>query len=247
LPRAMRHLDRGTKRKVAEQKPTPRAARSRKAASAVPNMAEHSSSKEEEEGAVVRPALETIDVRSDADADEFTDEQIIASHLSAMIDRVRDIFDGVISAEAVADAALQQKLVSRPPKDIRVGFLLKAKAAFLEKLKETGGFKEGSVEGVGDCMFIAPQAYHEIAHPAELDDATRDQKVTSMRKSIVGAIGAGKRTTSMVPLNLRQAIVSYYGADELKVRLRLTVFITPVRLHLSLRAHRLLDVSRALS
>ena len=92
----MRDLDRGTKRKVAEQKPTPRAARSRKAASAVPNMAEHSSSKEEE-GAVVRPALETIDVRSDADKDESTDEEIIASLLSAMIDRVRDIFDGLFS------------------------------------------------------------------------------------------------------------------------------------------------------
>jgi hypothetical protein len=243
----MRRSVRGTKRKLAGETPTANVARSsKKAACAVPDTAQDSSSKQQEEGAV-RLALEPIDVRSDADADELTDEQIIASHLSAMIGRVRDIFDGVISAEAVADAALQQKLVSRPPKDIRVGFLLKAKAAFLEKLKDTGGFKEGNVEGVGDCMFIAPQAYHEIAHPAELDDATRDQKVTSMRKSIVGAIGAGKRTTSMVPLNLRQAIVSYYGADELKVRLRLTVFITPVRLHLSLRAHRLLDVSRALS
>ena len=35
----------------------------------------------------MRLALEPIDVRSDADADELTDEQIIASHLSAMTAR----------------------------------------------------------------------------------------------------------------------------------------------------------------
>ena len=127
----------------------------------------------------------------------------------------------MISVEKVADAAEHQKLVKRPPRDLRVNFLLNAKAAFLQKLKE-GGFKEGAVEGVGDCMFIAPQAYHEIEHPEALDDATRDLKVTSMRKSIVEAVGAGKRTTSMVPLHVRQAIASYFG-DELKVRLRLTL------------------------
>ena len=148
-----------------------------------------------------------------------------------MIDRVRDIHDGLISVEDVADAAEHQKLVKRPPRDLRVNCLLNAKAAFLQKLKE-GGFKEGVVEGVGDCMFIAPQAYHEIEHPEALDAATRDLKVTSLRNSIVEAVGAGKRTTSMVPLHVRQAIASYFGGAELRVRLRLTlsrpfVFIRP--------------------
>ena len=248
LPRAM---PRATKRKTEEMAaPTakPTAVRGRKAASAVPNLATRSSStEEEEEGAGVTPALEAIDVRHPSDNDESTDEEIIASLLSAMVDRVRDIYDGLISVEEVADAAQRQMLVKRPLRESRVNFVLSAKAAFLQKLKEGGGFKEGLVEGEGDCMFISPQAYHEIENPAKLDAATRDQKVTSLRTSIVQAIGAGSRQTSMVPLPLRQAIVTYFGAKELKVRLRLTDSITPVRLHPSLRAHRLLDVSRALS
>jgi hypothetical protein len=247
LPRAM---PRSTKRKTEEMAaPTakPTAVRGRKEASAVPNLATRSSSTEEEEGAGVTPALEAIDVRHPSDNDESTDEEIIRSLLSAMVDRVRDIYDGLISVEEVADAAQRQMLVKRPLRESRVNFILSAKAAFLHKLKEGGGFKEGSVEGVGDCMFISPQAYHEIENPAKLDAATRDQKVTSLRTSIVQAIGAGNRKTSMVPLPLRQAIATYYGAKELKVRLRLTDSITPVRLHPSLRAHRLLDVSRALS
>ena len=51
-----------------------------------------------------------------------------------MIDRVRDIHDGLISVEKVADAAEHQKLVKRPPRDLRVKLLLKAKTAFLQKL-----------------------------------------------------------------------------------------------------------------
>ena len=81
LPRAMRYLERAVKRKLQEDVPTPKAARTKRAASAVPKTAERSGSREEEEGARAgadRPALL-------CDDNEATDEEIIASLLCAMI------------------------------------------------------------------------------------------------------------------------------------------------------------------